>query len=388
MGCLLLLIVLMGAQHSEANGVCGKPQMNLNRIVKGKDTVEGEFPWQASIQWKGVHMCGASLINDEWVVTAAHCFYQVLNLTQYRVVLGANQLLNPGPNSCACPVRRIITHPSYAGQTTSGDIALVQLASRVNFTNYILPICLPDASVRFPPGKVCWVTGWGHMRSWVRRIITHPSYAGQTTSGDIALVQLASRVNFTNYILPICLPDASVRFPPGKVCWVTGWGHMRSWVDLPSPQTLQKVRVPIIDSETCRNLYLTDLQNTPPHRDIQADMICAGYAEGRKDACNGDSGGPMACIVGDVWVLAGVVSWGEGCAIKNRPGVYSRLTSYQSWIREYIPNLEFVKERKGRGSRAVADPKGQKHPYAGWPSQAASVVASTLLLLACLLYLI
>ncbi|XP_007071024.2 serine protease 27 [Chelonia mydas] len=325
MGCLLLLIVLMGAQHSEANGVCGKPQMNLNRIVKGKDTVEGEFPWQASIQWKGVHMCGASLINDEWVVTAAHCFYQVLNLTQYRVVLGANQLLNPGPNSCACPVRRIITHPSYAGQTTSGDIALVQLASRVNFTNYILPICLPDASVRFPPGKVCWVTGWG---------------------------------------------------------------HMRSWVDLPSPQTLQKVRVPIIDSETCRNLYLTDLQNTPPHRDIQADMICAGYAEGRKDACNGDSGGPMACIVGDVWVLAGVVSWGEGCAIKNRPGVYSRLTSYQSWIREYIPNLEFVKERKGRGSRAVADPKGQKHPYAGWPSQAASVVASTLLLLTCLLYLI
>uniref|UniRef100_A0A8C3FUB7 Peptidase S1 domain-containing protein n=1 Tax=Chrysemys picta bellii TaxID=8478 RepID=A0A8C3FUB7_CHRPI len=117
-------------------------------------------------------------------------------------------------------------------------------------------------------------------------------------------------------------------------------------VDLPSPQTLQKLQVPIIDSKTCRNLYLTNMHNRPPNRNIQDDMICAGYAEGMRDACNGDSGGPMACIVGDVWVLAGIVSWGEGCAIKNRPGVYSRLTSYQSWIREYIPNLEFVKEPK------------------------------------------
>uniref|UniRef100_A0A8C4WRJ1 Peptidase S1 domain-containing protein n=1 Tax=Gopherus evgoodei TaxID=1825980 RepID=A0A8C4WRJ1_9SAUR len=259
------------------NRICGQPRLTLNRLVKGQDTVPGEFPWQASIQWRGVHMCGGSLINDEWVVTAAHCFFQVQNLTQYRVVLGAHQLLKPGPSACACPVQRIITNPRYAGQTTSGDIALVQLGRRLNFTDYILPICLPDASVHFPPGKVCWVTGWG---------------------------------------------------------------HVRSWVDLPSPQTLQKLKVPIIDSKTCRILYLTNMQNRLPHRNIQDDMICAGYAEGMRDACNGDSGGPMACIVGDVWVLAGIVSWGEGCTIKNRPGVYSRLTSYQSWIREYIPNLE------------------------------------------------
>uniref|UniRef100_A0A452HXA6 Peptidase S1 domain-containing protein n=1 Tax=Gopherus agassizii TaxID=38772 RepID=A0A452HXA6_9SAUR len=313
--------------RSPFSTVCGQPRLPLNRLVKGQDTVPGEFPWQASIQWRGVHMCGGSLINDEWVVTAAHCFFQVQNLTQYRVVLGAHQLLKPGPSACACPVQRIITNPRYAGQTTSGDIALVQLGRRLNFTDYILPICLPDASVHFPPGKVCWVTGWGHL------------------------------------LLPLA-------------------------VDLPSPQTLQKLKVPIIDSKTCRILYLTNMQNRLPHRNIQDDMICAGYAEGMRDACNGDSGGPMACIVGDVWVLAGIVSWGEGCAIKNRPGVYSRLTSYQSWIREYIPNLEFVKEPKGRESRAVADIKGQKHPGAGSPSQAASVIANTLLLLACLLYLI
>ncbi|XP_067391390.1 serine protease 27-like [Emydura macquarii macquarii] len=298
MGALVLLAGLIGAQRSEATKACGQPPVNLNRIVKGQDTVEGEFPWQVSLQWKGVHVCGGSLITDEWVVSAAHCFYQVRNLSQYQVVLGAHQLLNPGPNSRTCLVQRIINNPHYAGRTTSGDIALVHLATRVNFTGYILPICLPDASVFFPPGKRCWVTGWG---------------------------------------------------------------HLRSWVDLPPPQTLQKLQVPIIDSKTCRSLYQTNMQGRPPYREIQDDMICAGYAEGMKDACNGDSGGPMVCLVNEAWVLAGVVSWGEGCANRNRPGVYSRLTSYQNWIREYIPNLEFVKDSNGQEPRDRADIKGQNH---------------------------
>ncbi|XP_075784860.1 serine protease 27-like [Pelodiscus sinensis] len=324
-GSLLLLTLLLGAQQSQGTQVCGRRHVSLTRIVEGNDTKEGEFPWQASVQWKGVHMCGASLINQEWLITAAHCFYQLRNLTQYRVVLGILQLQNPGPHSRACPVQRIIPNPNYAGQTTSGDIALIQLATPVNFSDYILPICLPDTSIRFPPGKECWVTGWG---------------------------------------------------------------NLRPWVDLPSPQTLQKLQVPIIDTKTCKSLYRTNGVNRPPYRDIQDDMICAGYAEGLRDACNGDSGGPMMCIVGDVWVLAGVVSWGEGCAIKNRPGVYSRLTSYQNWIQEYVPNIEFIKESKGRKSRDVANIIGQKHPDEVWASHAASAAVSTLVLLACLLYLI
>uniref|UniRef100_A0A8C8VMP5 Peptidase S1 domain-containing protein n=1 Tax=Pelusios castaneus TaxID=367368 RepID=A0A8C8VMP5_9SAUR len=287
-------LCISGAQWTEASRVCGQPPVSVNRIVQGKDTVEGEFPWQVSLQWKGVHVCGGSLISKEWVISAAHCFYQIRNLSQYRVVLGAHQLLKPGPHWHCSSVQRIIANPRYAGQTTSGDIALVHLAKRVNFTDYILPICLPDASISFPPGKRCWVTGWG----------------------------------------------------PGES-------------DLPSPQTLQKLEVPIIDSETCKSLYQISMKNRLPYRKIQNDMICAGYAEGMKDACNGDSGGPMVCPVGKSWVLAGVVSWGEGCANKNRPGVYSRLTSYQNWIREHIPNLQFVKDSNGQKPHDRADIQGQ-----------------------------
>ncbi|KAL8176348.1 UNVERIFIED_CONTAM: hypothetical protein K2H54_032420 [Gekko kuhli] len=110
-------------------------------------------------------------------------------------------------------------------------------------------------------------------------------YAGQTTSGDIALVQLSKKVRYSDLILPICLPDASVKFPPGKLCWVTGWGNLRHSVDLPSPQTLQKLQVPIIDSQTCSELYQTNMGDGLTPRMIKDDMICAGYAEGRRDAC-------------------------------------------------------------------------------------------------------
>nr|XP_056720751.1 serine protease 27-like [Euleptes europaea] len=322
---LMLLLALMGVQENQASRACGQPPISLNRIVKGQDTVPGEFPWQISLQLNKRHVCGGSLISDQWVVTAAHCFYQFRDLSQYRVLLGVNQLSNPGPQAC----------------------------------------CLE-----------------------VKQVIVNPLYAGQTTSGDIALVQLAKRVRYSDFILPICLPDASMKFPPGKLCWVTGWGNLRYSVDLPSPQTLQKLQVPIIDSKTCSELYRTNMGDGLTPRIIKDDMMCAGYAEGRRDACKGDSGGPMVCFVGHSWVLAGIVSWGEGCAIKNRPGVYSRLTYYQDWIHSYIPDIKFVKDPNGRELRDWRpDTRGQKGPGVHLSGHASSLFANFLILLVGLLML-
>uniref|UniRef100_A0A674KEG8 Peptidase S1 domain-containing protein n=1 Tax=Terrapene triunguis TaxID=2587831 RepID=A0A674KEG8_9SAUR len=167
----------------------------------------------------------------------------------------------------------------------------------------------------------------------VGQIVPNPRYGGKISSGDIALVRLERPVNLTDRIVPICLPDAQVQFLPETKCWVTGWGEDKDG----APEMLQKLEVPIMAQETCNALYFKGKAQT-----IQEDMLCAGYTEGGKDACQGDSGGPLVCKMGQSWVQAGVVSWGEGCAQKNRPGVYVRVTSYHGWLQETVPDLAFV----------------------------------------------
>lgn len=79
----------------------------------------------------------------------------------YRVLLGARQLLQPGPHSIYAHVKRVESNPLYQGMASSADVALVELEAPVTFTNYILPVCMPDPSVVFETNMNCWVTGWG-----------------------------------------------------------------------------------------------------------------------------------------------------------------------------------------------------------------------------------
>ncbi|KAJ6654402.1 hypothetical protein lerEdw1_006995 [Lerista edwardsae] len=271
--------------HSSA--ACGK-QGSMNRIVGGNNSQPGEWPWQVSVMRNGVHHCGGSLITDQWVVTASHCFQTTDKPANFSVLLGALKLSGPGPHSRTIAVKRIILNPSYEGDLRTGDIALVEMEHPVKFTHRIIPICLPDSNVVFPPGHKCWVTGWGDVQG-----------RDEHETSDI----------------------------------------------------LQKLEVPIISTNTCNALYHRGSGEPRGTRDIKSDMICAGFAAGRRDACQGDSGGPLACLMGDSWLLAGVVSWGEGCAQKNRPGVYARLTHYESWIHSIIPELKFT----------AVDTKSQRH---------------------------
>ncbi|XP_066486422.1 serine protease 27-like [Tiliqua scincoides] len=310
---IITMLVPVQVSFHFAQTVCGR-QVVLNRNVGGEDSEEGEWPWQVSVRKLGEHICGGALIDHDWIVTAAHCFSQGSDPSQYSIMLGANKLEK----------------------------------------------------------------SWNHRETvGVREIIPNPRYAGEATSGDIALVQLAHPLRFTNYILPICLPTANVEFPPGMKCWVTGWGDISEGQDLPAPKRLQKLQVPIIDIHTCRRLYNIDMGPSLPRKRIQNDMMCAGYAEGMKDTCKGDSGGPLMCKMNQQWLLAGIVSWGEGCAERNRPGVYIRLTSYQHWIHRIIPSLEFIQVRRGYNTvKNQTDGRGQTFFY-----------TAELLLLAWTLYL-
>ncbi|XP_050931475.1 tryptase [Lates calcarifer] len=159
----------------------------------------------------------------------------------------------------------------------------------------------------------------------VSQIILHPSFG--FIFNDIALLELSASVNFTDYIRPVCLASADSTFHTGTNSWVTGWG-----VTLPNgstfPDILQEVKVPIVGNNECQCYHKKYF--------ITENMICAGLKAGGKDSCQGDSGGPLVTKLDDSWVQSGVVSFGEGCAVPNIPGVYTRVSKYEEWIRKNI----------------------------------------------------
>ncbi|XP_066498630.1 polyserase-2-like [Hoplias malabaricus] len=162
----------------------------------------------------------------------------------------------------------------------------------------------------------------------VSQIIKHPGYISTTNDNDIALLKLESTVTFTPYITPVCLAATGSTFFNGTLTWVTGWGDTAYGVSLPNPMTLQEVQVPVIGNRKCNCLYGVGR--------ITNNMICAGLLAGGKDSCQGDSGGPLVSKQGGIWVQAGIVSFGEGCALPNFPGVYTRVSEYENWINQQI----------------------------------------------------
>ncbi|XP_026021878.1 transmembrane protease serine 9-like [Astatotilapia calliptera] len=162
----------------------------------------------------------------------------------------------------------------------------------------------------------------------VTQIIKHPNYNSGTNDNDVCLLQLSSPVTFSSYISPVCLAASDSIFYSGVNSWVTGWGNIGRGVPLPSPQNLMEVEVPVVGNRQCNCNYGVG--------SITDNMICAGLSAGGKDSCQGDSGGPMVIKQSGRWIQAGVVSFGNGCALPNFPGVYARVSQYQTWINSKI----------------------------------------------------
>ncbi|XP_072938597.1 phenoloxidase-activating enzyme 1-like [Epargyreus clarus] len=257
---------------------CGLDE-NGDRIYGGQFTDLDEFPWMALMGYRPngggllVYRCGGVLINHRYVLSAAHC------------VVGAIE-------------------------TAVGQIASVRLGEWdiQNDLDCVNGTCADPVQ-----------------EYAVQSSYPHPGFSDRhkNRQDDISLVRLAQRVRFTYYVQPICL-TGNTRLNVGYDVFVAGWGKTLSGKS--SPIKL-KLNLPIADKGDCDTKYrtlgaaLTDKQ------------ICAGGVFA-KDACTGDSGGPLMRNVGGTWESVAVVSFGYGCGRDGWPGVYTSIASYRDWIEQ------------------------------------------------------
>jgi len=253
---------------------CGRSQQR-NRIVGGTQARQGAWPWAVILgRSRGGRfsvMCGGTLVDEDTIVTAAHCFDSIPGQQGPNMVrLGDHDITTTGDGATPVDISiaRSIQHPGWNSNTLADDICIVKLSRPVTYSRNIKRACLPDA------------------------------YKGQD------------------------LP--SVMSNPDPV--IIGWGSTFSGG---GPQdTLRQARVPMVSQQECADAYSAISRVT-----IGATKLCAG--DGRRDTCNGDSGGALLSNnIGGSFAVVGVTSFGVDCAREDFPGVYTRVDQYLDWIRQ------------------------------------------------------
>lgn len=279
--------------NSNCGKVMARPQL---RIAGGHKASVGDWPWQVSFQhrqckktfrpgqayqrtctWK--HVCGASIVNKGWVITAAHCvaesgFFSDHNDPgdDWAVVIGMDKL-NTG---------------------TSGD----------------------------------------GVRHYLSKIVQHPDYVfTYITHSDVTLLKLKTDIEMSETVQPICMP-AGQEPAPQEQCHITGWGYTSGKGEQLSRDLLHAT-IPMVPFSTCQRIG-------PWYRLLQEKVhMCGGDKyKGGTDSCGGDSGGPLTCQRQDgTYYLAGITSFGfSDCGKRGHVGIYSRMTSFEDWVRKTVSN--------------------------------------------------
>jgi len=166
----------------------------------------------------------------------------------------------------------------------------------------------------------------------VAGVFVHPQWDPSTYANDLALIQLQTPVAQTANARVIPLPDAAdpASWPAkGTPAIISGWGSTTATGA--ASDVLQVATVQVLGGPA------DSLCGKYGYRFSSTRSICAGMPTGGIDTCQGDSGSGLIVTLGTTPTLAGVTSAGEGCAQADYPGIYTRVTTYLSWIRQYIP---------------------------------------------------
>ncbi|XP_046389305.1 transmembrane protease serine 9-like [Ischnura elegans] len=253
----VIALALMGSSRAVPAVERESPGTNfVPHIVGGEEVLGREFPAQISLRVFDKHNCGGSILNQEWILTAAHCSqYDAKYLTVYS---GSN-LLSGG-------TKHQVTEIHY-----NDDFDYEH-----GFAN------------------------------------------------DVGVMKVSPSFVFGNGVEPIKLPQRGLETPAGANATIVGWG--RVYAGGPGPDNLLKADINIFDHEKCTAMY-----DSPADMHVYDSQICAG-GDGVKDACNGDSGGPL--LVNNE--IVGIVSWGRPCAVKGYPTVFTKVSDFIDWIENHI----------------------------------------------------
>ncbi|XP_061638447.1 mannan-binding lectin serine protease 1 [Phyllopteryx taeniolatus] len=269
---------------------CGRPSrplaVQVKRIVGGRAAEPGNFPWQVLLSVEDLSRVPAerrfgsgALLSDTWVLTAAHVL-----------------------------------------RSRRRDGRVVPVApEHVKVLAGVVDVRDKQASAGLA----------------VSQVLIHPDFRPSDFDNDVALVKLSVRVELNDAVRPVCLPpqgDAPTPLPH-SLGVVAGWGV--SHPDVTS-NLLQFVRLPVVPQDECRASYAARAGGY----NISDNMFCAGFYEGGRDTCLGDSGGAFVAQdpVSRQWAALGLVSWAgpEECGSRRVYGVYTRVNKYLKWIQERL----------------------------------------------------
>ncbi|KAG7154600.1 CLIP domain-containing serine protease 2-like [Homarus americanus] len=265
---------------------CGDSE-GLTRIVGGTEAPIDSHPWMAVLGYRAVgsstteFLCGGSVINERYILTAAHCVLEsVLGNKKLEVVrLGEWDL------------------------TTDLDCAR---------TNIGPAICAPSVQ-----------------DFTIEEIIPHPNYNTRVKfSDDIALIRVSSPIDIGFWVHAVCLPPQNIDVTnlSTNEPIAAGWGFTENGT---KSNRLLHVELPFVDRSQCNATYRGDIVN---------EQICVGGRAGQ-DSCGSDSGGPLILPgpTGPPYLQIGVVSYGPtNCGQQSVPGVYTYVTHYRNWIEEKL----------------------------------------------------